>query len=237
MSGGRSRWVEKLLFIIGITLLVIYGFARIYSEISSRHAVRSFNQLRLPAASRCKDAINSAANEQADFTLWDEKRVRAYRESLIAKKDLPSAILRIPSLKIEVPVFDGTDDLTLNRGVGRILGTARIGIAGNTGIAGHRDGFFRALKDISIGTHLELLTYDRTIHYVVKQTEIVSPDDVNVLADRGAPSLTLVTCFPFYFIGDAPKRFIVHAMSTDFYGPAGECSAALRPIKTQEKVK
>lgn len=237
MSDGRWRRTERFLFIMGITLLSLYGFARLQSETSSRLALRSFNQSRLLAASKCEGAVNSPTNEHVDFTLWDEKRLEAYRESLIAKKDLPVAVLRIPSLKLEVPVFDGTDDLTLNRGVGRIIGTARIGTVGNTAIAGHRDGFFRSLKDISIGTHLEVVTTDRTIHYLVEQTEIVTPSDVSVLADRRAPSLTLVTCFPFYFVGDAPKRFIVHAKATDFYRPAGKCGASVGQIKNQEKIK
>ena len=131
-------------------------------------------------------------------------------------------------------MFDGTDDLTLNRGVGRIIGTARVGTPGNTALAGHRDGFFRPLKDISVGAHLELVTPDSTIHYVVEKTEIVSPDDVSVVADQGSPTLTLVTCFPFYFVGDAPQRFIVQAKATDFYGPATERSALRSQIKPEE---
>ncbi len=133
-------------------------------------------------------------------------------------------------------MFDGTDDLTLNRGVGRIIGTARVGTSGNTALAGHRDGFFRPLKDISVGAHLELVTPESTIHYVVEKTEIVSPDDVSVLADQGSPALTLVTCFPFYFVGDAPKRFIVQAKATD-YGPATERSALRSQIKPEEVIQ
>jgi sortase A len=120
-------------------------------------------------------------------------------------------VLRIDKLGIEVPVFDGTDDLTLNRGVGRIIGTARLGGTGNIGIAGHRDGFFRGLKDISVGDKVDLMMIEARAAYVVDQIEIVSPDDVRVLQPRGVPSLTLVTCYPFYFVGDAPNRFIVHA--------------------------
>jgi len=240
MNDGIWRRTEKLLLIVGLTLLAGYGFVRLQSGISSRLAVRSFEQARVPAVPKGEDAVHSAAGEAGphiNFTLWSEKRSRAYLESLVAKTDRPSGVLRIPSLGIEVPVFDGTGDLTLDRGVGRIVGSARIGTAGNTALAGHRDGFFRGLKDISIGAHVELVTPDRIIHYLVEQTEVVAPDDVSVLTSRGSPSLTLVTCFPFYFVGDAPKRFIVHAKSTDFYGPAGERSASLSQIRTQEKIK
>jgi sortase A len=119
------------------------------------------------------------------------------------------AILRIPKVHIEVPVFDGTDELVLNRGVGRIIGTSKPGQPGNIGVAGHRDGFFRGLKDIGVGEQIELVTLQGTQKYVVDRIRIVTPDDVSILTDRGFPSLTLVSCYPFYFVGDAPKRYIV----------------------------
>jgi sortase A len=121
------------------------------------------------------------------------------------------AVLRIPKLHLEVPVFDGTDDLTLNIGAGRIIGTARLGQIGNIGIAGHRDGFFRGLKDIGPGDTMELELPDRTEHYAVSTIEITDPDDVSVLRPTPNASLTLVTCYPFYFVGSAPQRYIVHA--------------------------
>jgi sortase A len=153
-----------------------------------------------------------ARADQSDFSLWSEKRVREYRKSLLAEKSVPMAVLRIEKLKIRVPVFEGTDELALNRGVGWIAGTARPGEAGNIGIAGHRDGFFRALKDISFGDTIELSTLDGTAVYAVDEFEIVSPERVDVLRPRNVPSLTLVTCYPFYFIGDAPQRFILYAV-------------------------
>ena len=124
----------------------------------------------------------------------------------------------IPKIHLKVPVFNGTDELTLDRGVGRIVGTAEIGQNGNVGIAGHRDGFFRGLKDIGPGDAIEIVTQDKTIHFVIERTEIVRRKDVSVLTNTGAPSLTLVTCFPFYFVGNAPQRFIVHASSIGFDG-------------------
>ena len=114
-------------------------------------------------------------------------------------------------MRLEVPVFDGTDDLTLNRGAGRIIGTARLGEPGNTGIAGHRDGFFRGLKDIAAGDKLDLVTLGRTERYTVTAIQITTPEDVSVLGPTDTPSLTLVTCYPFYFVGSAPQRFIVRA--------------------------
>jgi len=146
-----------------------------------------------------------------DFTLWNPKRFMAYKDSLSSKTDLPLAILRISKINLEVPVFNDTDDLTLNRGVGRILGTSQIGQLGNLGIAGHRDGFFRGLKDVARDDIVELIRPVRTDRYVITQIQIVSPGDVSVLAPTPTPTLTLVTCFPFYYIGDAPQRYIVTA--------------------------
>lgn len=121
------------------------------------------------------------------------------------------AELDIPRLNIAVPVLEGTDWLTLNHAVGHIAGTAYPGEPGNIAIAGHRDTFFRGLKDIRSGDRIELLRKDGTDTYSVDQIQIVSPNDVSVLRRGAAPSLTLVTCYPFYFVGSAPKRFIVTA--------------------------
>jgi sortase A len=121
------------------------------------------------------------------------------------------AVLRIAKLSLEVPVLDGTDAITLNRGVGRIQGTALPGQKGNIAIAGHRDGFFRGLKDIHTGDRIELRTAQGTDIYIVDRTVVVDPDDVSVLEDGATPALTLVTCYPFHYIGPAPRRFVVKA--------------------------
>ena len=236
---GRGFWwrAQQVFLIAGIIMLSAYALARLHSHYSSGLALQSFarsHPLGLQAASS-PGASNSTGT--VDFSIWSPKRIRAYRDSLATKLDQPVAVLRIPKLRIEVPVFEGTDDLTLNRGVGRINETAGIGAPGNTGIAGHRDGFFRGLKDIAVGDGLELVTPDRTIHYGVEQIEIVQPENVGVLADRGgAPSLTLVTCFPFDFVGDAPQRFIVHAKSLDFGAPKESPGALSIQINTKEEV-
>jgi sortase A len=205
------RWGEKVLFLLGILAVTGYAAARLHTDISSRLALDRFNYLHVIDSEKHENL-----GEKADFTLWNPKRVQAYQASLRAKSDLPIAVLRIPRIRLEVPIFDGTDELTLNRGAGRILGTAEIGQFGDMGIAAHRDGFFRRLKDIETGDFLQLETPGKTLHFVVERTEIVQPEDISVLADTRIPSLTLVTCFPFYFVGNAPQRFIVRASSTDF---------------------
>jgi sortase A len=206
------RLLERSLLVAGVILVAVYASAFLHQVISSRLALWQFEKAQVTAREKGSSAaIPSKSEGGVDVSLWAEKRIQAYRASLLSKTDAPLAVLEIAKLQIRVPVFDGTDDLTLNRGVGRIIGTARPGESGNIGIAGHRDGFFRGLKDISVGDEVDLMVTTEKVRYVVDQIEIVSPTDVRVLQPRSMPSLTLVTCYPFYFVGDAPQRFIVHA--------------------------
>ena len=156
-----------------------------------------------------------------DTSDWAETRIEHYQASLTQPTGLPEALLRIPTIELEVPVITGTDELTLNRAVGRIPGTARVEAVGNLGIAGHRDGFFRGLKDVGPGDQIELVTLDGTRLYEISDIWIVDPDDVSVLAPTVAPSLTLVTCYPFYFVGNAPQRYIVRAVLAEAARVAG----------------
>jgi sortase A len=214
------RILEIATFVAGITLLAFYVAALVESHFASRAAIEQFEAAapKPPAAAepRPNPAAKPAAlaipsSSKIDFSLWSPGRIRAFRESLARDFAPPIALLKIPSIHLVVPVFDGTGDLLLNRGVGRIAGTAQPGGAGNVGIAGHRDGFFRGLKNVSRGDVVELERHDGTLRYVIDQIEIVGPSDVSVLAPRTSPSLTLVTCYPFYYIGSAPKRYVVEA--------------------------
>lgn len=198
----KTRRIDRILLALGLALLALWGVARFHGSIASRIAVRRFR-------AHAQASTGSAAG--VDFTQWSPQRITAYKDSLAAKKDLPLAILRIPKINLEVPVFNDTDDLTLNRGVGRILGTAQIGQPGNLGIAGHRDGFFRGLKDVARDDYVELARPGFTDKYIVTEIQIVNPDDVRVLDATASPTLTLVTCYPFYFVGSAPQRYVVTA--------------------------
>jgi sortase A len=120
-------------------------------------------------------------------------------------------ILRIPSAHLEAPILEGTDEVALNEGVGHIAGTDSVGGIGNTGIAGHRDGFFRGLKDVQVGDAIQIETRQGPLTYTVDRILIVDPHDVTVLKAQGHASLTLVTCYPFYTLGSAPRRYIVQA--------------------------
>jgi sortase A len=159
-------------------------------------------------------ALQSIARQadMPDQSLWSSIRVDAWRKALSEPAPAPLAVLRISEIGLVVPVLRGTDGRTLDRAVGHIEYTAEPGTAGNSGIAGHRDGFFRGLKDISPGDAIELDTLRGTAVYRVERTWVVDPDDVSVLNPTPEHALTLVTCYPFYFIGSAPQRFIVRAV-------------------------
>ena len=143
--------------------------------------------------------------------LWSGIRVKTYKAAL--QREIPPtlAILRIPRIKLEVPVHDGTTDAVLDLAAGRIEQTALPGTPGNVGIAAHRDGFFRVLKDVKEGDALDLETPAGTEHYRVEWIKITIPTDVSVIDPTPGPAVTLVGCYPFYHVGPAPQRFIVRA--------------------------
>jgi len=206
--------------VIGIVFLGTYVGALLYRNLSARAAVSEFHRevaaRTLPADPSSDPSGDpppgvAAAAAPVDTSQWSDKRIRAYRDSLSHSFGAPLAVLSIPKIHLEVPVFEGTDDVTLDRGVGRIEGTARPGQTGNLGIAGHRDGFFRGLKDVTKGDEIKLSLPEGEATYVVDQITVVTPQDVSVLQPRPVSSITLVTCFPFYFVGSAPERYIVSA--------------------------
>jgi sortase A len=208
----QTRRIERILLSLGLTLLAVWIGAELYREVSPRVAIMRFEagevHERDTRPARAKDI---ASRELVDFSLWSEKRISSYKGSLTRKVDAPIAILVIRKINLTVPVYNDTDDLTLDRGVGRILGTAKMGGRGNLGIAGHRDGFFRGLKDLAPRDEIELRRSGISDTYVIDQISLVAPADVSVLKPTSVPSVTLVTCYPFYYIGSAPQRYIVRA--------------------------
>jgi len=193
------NWPRKLgvsLVAIGALLLAVDLVPTLYGAAMSHLAIAQF---------RAQSSANS---------LWDSARIRAYQRTLALSFAPPEAILRVPRLGIEVPILEGTSDATLNRGVGHIPGTALPGQPGNLAITGHRDGFFRPLKDLVPGDAIDVergQSVHQTDRYVVRQIRIVFPSDTSVLHRTAGSTLTLVTCYPFYFVGAAPQRYIVQA--------------------------
>jgi sortase A len=204
-----TRVLEWLLLAGGLLMIGVYLGARAHRSVLSRAEVERFKDQVL--ISKELNAGSEGVGKKPDFSLWSEKRIKGYQESLASHFAPALALLRIPKIDLEVPILEGTDDLSLNRAVGHIAGTPRPGQNGNVGIAGHRDGFFRGLKDVSTGDTIEIVTPDNVTRYVIDEITVVDPTNVSVLAPRTQPSITLVTCYPFYFIGSAPQRYIVQA--------------------------
>jgi len=119
--------------------------------------------------------------------------------------------LEVSRLGISLMVLQGIEEQTLLTGAGHVPGTSMPGLEGNVVIAAHRDTFFRRLKGILPGDRVEMVTFRGTYRYIVDSVEIVNPEDTKVMESRAARELTLITCYPFRFVGDAPDRFIVHA--------------------------
>ncbi|MGA7108202.1 MAG: class D sortase [Terracidiphilus sp.] len=235
-SNPRPLWrrLEWALLFAGIALVVGVGAAHIDGYLSSRAALKAFTHLDGPPGpieseqtATDTEGAHEPVFEEPDFSNWSEGRVRAYRSATAKQAGAPLGVLEIPALSVVVPLLEGADALTLNRGVGRIQWTARPGEDGNIGVAGHRDSFFRRLKDIKTGDVIQLRRRDGLDSYAVERIEIVSPRDVGVLSGQGAPAMTLVTCYPFYFIGSAPQRFVVTAFLTQ-HTPAGSVASTTR---------
>jgi sortase A len=197
-----SVLAERIAWTFGVVCLVACGALYVDGAVGARRELERFAVLQAAALQQ---------PQAPDLSLWGSERISAWRRALSEPAPPPLAVMRIPKIRLEVPVLPGTDDFTLNRAVGHIEGTAQPGTEGNSGIAGHRDGFFRGLKDIATGDAIELETLREKEMYRVERIWIVAPEDVSVLDETPTRSLTLVTCYPFYHVGPAPQRYIVRA--------------------------
>jgi sortase A len=190
------KWTQRVLFACAILLLGYCAFAVGDAWLFQRRAARDLDRLQ-------RD--RRAASQ---FTLQPVSviapRVAPVAGSLIGR-------IEIARLDLSVVVVEGVDRISLRRAVGHIPGTALPGEAGNVGLAGHRDTFFRQLKDVKIDDEIQISTLTGNFKYQVVALRIVDPENVAVLAASGENVLTLVTCYPFYFVGPAPKRWIVRA--------------------------
>lgn len=188
--GGRAlRVLERVLFVFGILSLGYYGYVSIESAL-----------------------YQSYENQELDAILASgEQRPAPYLPRVTPAKGSPLGRIEIPRLGVSAVIRSGSDARTLRLAVGYIPGTALPGERGNTGLAAHRDTFFRKLGDIRPDDEIRLVTPEGTYTYAVLRTNIVQPQDVWVLDPTSESTLTLVTCYPFTYVGSAPQRFIVRA--------------------------
>jgi len=214
---GIVRLAERLAWTLAAVTLGVWVYRQADARASARHEIARFNAARsgspAPVSASLASATPAAVLASApDFTLWSPHAVEAWHASRTAKEPPPLGVLRISRLGLDAPVLEGTADATLDRGLGHIEDTPTLGTTGNIGIAGHRDSFFRVLKDIAVGDTIQLESMSGSASYRVERTWLVKPEDVWVLDPTSSPAVTLVTCYPFYYNGAAPQRFIVRAV-------------------------
>lgn len=197
------QWAQRALFSCAVLFLGYCGYALADAWIFQRLENRDLDRLL-----RDQRAA-SGRTPQPSPTV-------AKLATAVAKGGLIGRML-IPRLLVSAVVVEGIDKTTLRRVVGHIPGTALPGQPGNVGLAGHRDAVFRPLKDLRIKDEIHFSTLNGDFTYVVESLRVVEPNNVAVLAPSSENMLTLVTCYPFFFIGAAPKRFVVRARQA----PAG----------------
>ena len=183
LAGWLRRLLEWMLLGFGIGCLAMYAYERV-------------------EARRFQAEQSAAFNRDAQARLVPG----ALRRGALV------GMLDVPRLQLSTPVVEGDDTRTLKRSVGHLPDTPMPWSQGNSAIAGHRDGLFRPLKDVKIGDEIRFRTTREEYRYRVTKTAIVMPDDLSVLAPQpDSATLTLITCYPFYYVGAAPQRFVVHA--------------------------
>ena len=202
--------LERVCLLTGLLGLGLVGSVSVDAAFGNYRSVAAFQQA-VTEASGGADQPFKLDVEAPDQTLWSERARKKYLQAQ-AEAGVPLALLKIPRLKLEVPVFAGTDRVTLNRGAGVVEGTALPTESGNMVLSAHRDSYFRALKDIAVGDAIELQTLQGSRLFEVAETFITDPLDVSVLDPAETPLLTLITCYPFYYVGFAPDRYIVRAL-------------------------
>ena len=192
MSSGLARWTHRFLLAAGFVILGYCGADLLNSHLQQIKGNRELDRLLLNRPEMSKQNVPEGG--------------------LVGR-------VEIPDLKLSAVVFQGTSAEILDRGVGHLDGSALPGQAGNVVLAAHRDTFFRSLRNIRKGDVVRMTTPSGIRTYTVDSTEVVAPTETSVMDPTPRPSLTLITCYPFYYVGHAPKRFIVHARDDGYQTP------------------
>ncbi len=232
-------YIEKILLLGGFSLILVFiavkihayqGHANSVSEIESiiqanqqpSQEILANNTPLLIAQTNSTRAENTALNTNSeqlitadaaqlpDMSDWSAKRKQHYQEAKVSSPVL--GLLEIPQIDLKVAIFDKATEPHLNKGVARVLQNTKLSGEGNLSIAGHRDGFFRKLGNVVLDDIFTVKDIQgNEFNYQVTKIWIVRPTDVYVMKPTEKPSITLITCYPFYFVGSAPERYIVRA--------------------------
>ncbi|MEO2266070.1 class D sortase [Pseudoalteromonas sp. YIC-656] len=203
--------IEGSLWFFAVSSLLYYSSTLWANSVRADKAIKSFEQ-------RVVNTEKVATTDEIDYdhelpksvALWSQEALADFNNA--EKSQVPLALIAVPRLQLEVPVFTGTTEEQLDIGAGWLPSTAEITDPnGNIAIAAHRDSWFRPLKDIRKGDVVSVTTTSGLEQYTVTGTQVVTPEDTSVLAHSRDKQLTLITCYPFYFVGNAPYRFVVTA--------------------------
>jgi sortase A len=206
------RCAQYFLFFLGLSALSYCAFV-----LGETWGFQAYQTRRFDSALKDSPQSARAHTQAASLPLPSGGEAgHAHAESPSIKVVTGSLLgrIEIPSIGLTAMIMEGIDGKTLQLAVGHIPGTAIPGQQGNVGLAAHRDTFFRSLRRIHKDDEIHLTTLDGSFHYLVDSTQVVEPDDIKVLAPSADNILTLVSCYPFYFVGPAPNRFIVRAHRT-----------------------
>jgi len=191
-----KRLLEKAFWLIAAATLSVYALTVAERHFYQLYLDRQFTEmLELPIPAAQAPGLPSAVTLQ---------------HAKLAEGEVVGR-LEIKSIQLSAMVAEGVSSTTLRRSIGHVPGTSLPGATGNVSLSAHRDSFFRHVGDLHKDDLISITTLAGTFDYAVESTSIVDPGDVEVLRDVGRPTVTLVTCYPFYYVGPAPKRFIVHA--------------------------
>jgi|HubBroStandDraft_3_1064219.scaffolds.fasta_scaffold00750_7 sortase A len=238
-----QTWLARALFATGVVCLGYVAFVVVDAKIFAWVQNRRFEQAMTQGRQRSSPAPSSAATPERRWSSGapgspsppaaaDTDHLDSFRPAVSRPEPDEGTVLgrlEIPRVGISSLVLEGTEVSTLHHGAGHIPDTALPDEPGNVGIAAHRDSIFRGLKDIRKDDLIRLTTLDGTAEYRVDWTRIVEPNDVQVLDPTPGPEITLVTCYPFYYVGSAPHRFIVRGHRVDPAAPGGQTAAPAGP--------
>ena len=195
------RWSRRLFFLIGILALGYVGFVLVDAKLYQAYQDWRFQQ--------ALEGLKPLPSSPPNLAKADSGNAESFRKG--SREGFPLGRVEIGAIGLEVMILEGIEDETLRRAVGHIPGTSLPGQEGNVAIAGHRDTFFRPLRNIRKDDEITVTTLKGFYRYRVDSTRVVEPEDIAVLDDSDDAVLTLVTCYPFYFVGSAPQRYIVRA--------------------------
>jgi len=211
--GQAQRWLSLSLMAFGVACLLFYAFSTIRTSLFQREAkaelersIAAARDVPPPSVPPSSEAPVAAGPESPTIT-----RPAAASKSAALARGAVIGRVDVPRLHLSAAIAEGDDDSTLDKAVGHLPDTPLPWQAGNAAFAAHRDGLFRPLRDVQVNDEIRMVTPRGEFLYRVKKTQVVNPEDVWVLAPTKAATITLITCYPFSFVGHAPQRFIVQA--------------------------